>query len=318
MRHVLDIRAIFENIPAIIGLQELSFRGGKWEGQYYINGERHPNKRDKIRIWIWNSNVMIGEQGGESMTIQKWLYTYGGCTDWKDVFSRLDAQEPMETPIISRERNSKETIYVDREIWKTYAEYDYSTNNLYCYLKVLFGEKRAFAVWNKYMMTDNGKGSSVFWYIDSIGRIYHDKVISYQRDGHRNKKYGAWRKFKSSDGYNGRCLFGDHLANTDKEICVVESEKTALICACVWDGVIFLATGGKSKISGIKTEWNLLPDIDAVKDWEVRGKVIRWWEGWKSAGEKSDIGDMIELYIKYGKLSTLRKEEVKNKILFGR
>ena len=73
------------------------------------------------------------------------------------------------------------------------------------------------------------------------------------------------------------CLFGEHLLNEypDRKVALVESEKTAIICAAIMPRFIWLATGGKTQL-GDKLEVLrgrevvAFPDIDAYDTWQEK------------------------------------------------
>lgn len=48
-----------------------------------------------------------------------------------------------------------------------------------------------------------------------------------------------------------QCLFGEHLLAKypDKPVALVESEKTAVVCACTNPDCVWLATGGKGQLN---------------------------------------------------------------------
>ena len=113
------------------------------------------------------------------------------------------------------------------------------------------------------------------------------------------------------------CLFGLHLLNKYKgaDVCIVESEKTAIIMAIAYGNhvkQVWMACGGiqnisKEKLAPIMKEGRrivLYPDRDGVKEWEkkaheldylnitVDARPVREW--WKPCdGEKADIADVV-------------------------
>ena len=131
----------------------------------------------------------------------------------------------------------------------------------------------------------------IFFQIDSQGRCRSGKIMKYDPvTGHR---------VKGADGSGGRvdwvharlkkdgrlpegwalsqCLFGEHLLQQypDATVCLVESEKTAVVCAGVMPKHIWLATGGKAclgdKLSVLKGRRAIaFPDMDAYEDWKVK------------------------------------------------
>ena len=132
-------------------------------------------------------------------------------------------------------------------------------------------------------------GSTIFWQIDINGRVRTGKIIQYKReDGHRIKIKGVnWvhslLKRQSAIGEDwtlAQCLFGEHLlslaANQRKVVAVVESEKTAVICAIQYPECVWLATGGKSQLSPDKMRVLagrtviFFPDVDGYHEWTER------------------------------------------------
>jgi hypothetical protein len=91
------------------------------------------------------------------------------------------------------------------------------------------------------------------------------------------------------------------LVKEGEEVNIVESEKTALACACYLGGT-WLAVGGKNNLKDVANA-KLYPDYDARQEWfdRTNGKaeVVEWWQGWSECGETSDIGDLIEWKIRH-------------------
>lgn len=134
-------------------------------------------------------------------------------------------------------------------------------------------------------------GSTVFWQIDIEGRVRTGKIIQYNKeDGHRIKDRGVnWvhsllkrQTVFGKEWTLAQCLFGEHLlsqaADKRKVVAVVESEKTAVICAIQYPDCVWLATGGKSQLSVDKM--NVLagrtviffPDVDGYHEWTERAR----------------------------------------------
>ena len=74
-----------------------------------------------------------------------------------------------------------------------------------------------------------------------------------------------------------QCLFGEHLLTKypDKKVALVESEKTAIICAALMPSYIWLATGGKTQL-GDKLrilkgrDVIAFPDVDGYEEWKKK------------------------------------------------
>ena len=130
-------------------------------------------------------------------------------------------------------------------------------------------------------------GDVIFFQLDQLGRCRTGKVMKYNREtGHRIKDENmpgriTWvhSLMKQSgqlpkDWTLTQCLFGEHLLlqYPGKPVALVESEKTALICAGLMPRYLWLATGGKSCINDrlqvLKGRKIIaFPDIDGFQDW---------------------------------------------------
>lgn len=169
-------------------------------------------------------------------------------------------------------------------------------------------------------------GRVAFWQIDHQGRPRSAKLMRYETNGHRDKKENpGW--IHNQEGIRDKCdldhhefrtcPFGMHLLKKypDAIVNVVESEKTALICANAYghpENSLWLAVGG---ISFLKPEvlqpiidqgrniW-LWPDKDGVNDWTQKcknylSKQVRITtkfidQNWiDEDGPKADVADII-------------------------
>lgn len=127
---------------------------------------------------------------------------------------------------------------------------------------------------------------TVFYQIDAQGRYRAGKIMQYNPStGHRIKDSGIpvdWvhARLKKQGSLPeswtvSQCLFGEHLLSRmpDAIVCLVESEKTAVICTGFCPQYLWLATGGKTqlgtKLSVLKGRKVLVfPDIDAYGTWQ--------------------------------------------------
>ena len=144
-------------------------------------------------------------------------------------------------------------------------------------------------------------GRTVFPYTDRAGRVIDGKVMAYGPDGHRVKIEDSRLKIEDSSIINCQLsiinsrtppvswlhaldrlerplalpLFGEDLLGTlpFAPICLVESEKTALIAKLWRPDCTWLATGGKSTFTADRCRvlagrtvlvW---PDADAIGEW---------------------------------------------------
>lgn len=115
----------------------------------------------------------------------------------------------------------------------------------------------------QYQLGVTKAGDVIFFQIDKEGRCRTGKVMKYDPvTGHRikddssdysvtwihtlMKRKGLLRK----DWALSQCLFGEHLLSRypEREVALVESEETAVICAGFLSEYIWLATGGKTNL----------------------------------------------------------------------
>lgn len=114
--------------------------------------------------------------------------------------------------------------------------------------------KRKYFICGTDCVWQNRNDTTVFWQIDNRERIRAAKVMQYNTlNGKRIKKpynHINWlhKVIKEPDFNLKQCLYGLHLINSDyqKDIAIVESEKTAIIMSIILPEFIWLATGSKS------------------------------------------------------------------------
>jgi hypothetical protein len=290
----IDIMGLMQHIPEITGMS-LEYKKDAWEGRYYITGERHPYKRDKLKIKTWKGGIWLHEQGGESLSLPQWLVKYGGVPDTRTAlrFMMQNSVPSVHLQDLGVWRSGKaENKHVLQMQYDEYKAYEAERCELYLWMCRSFGERRASEAWRKYCMTTDYHGNAVFWYVNADGEICKDKIVKYRSDGHRDKAFGGGSRFKVADGYTERCYFGSHLAGSESRVVVVESEKTALVLS-LFTGYVVMATGGKSNLRDADGNTVLLPDMDAREEWARKGRVVEWWKEWPEAGEKSDVCDWI-------------------------
>ena len=159
---------------------------------------------------------------------------------------------------------------------------------LVMYLNSKFNRQSVESVCEDYRMGALLGGRTVFWQIDDQGRCRTGKVIDYDHYGHRIKgdqdRITWMHTLLKMDGMLpddwelSQCLFGAHLLAKypDKSVCLVESEKTALIGAIFEPNGVWLATGGKNGLSGEKMATLkgrrifVYPDADAMDEWREK------------------------------------------------
>ena len=293
----IDYNRVFTRIPEIMGM-ELTFKNRWWEGQYYLDGGRHDYKKDKLKVKLQKGTIWIYEQGGESITLLAWLVQYGGCADYKAAFDVIRGGDRPVTDFKHFVHKKNPTLYVPRSEFDAIKEFPLDKCPLFRWMCGMFGEEKTREVWERYCVTTDSNGNAVYFYVDEQGRICHENRIPYMLNGHRNKKYNAFRKYTTDKGYTGRCLFGAHLIKDADVVNVVESEKSALLASCMWGDRkgLWVATGGLSNIGLISNisekRIRLFPDIDGTERWSQYGEIVEWWHG-RDFDDHDDVGDLV-------------------------
>jgi hypothetical protein len=151
--------------------------------------------------------------------------------------------------------------------------------------------------------TNYWKNATVFWQIDTKNVIRGGKIMLYNcNTGKRIKEpfnHVSWihKQLKLNTYILQQCLFGLH--NTTRiekvsTICIVESEKTAVIMSIISPNFLWLATGSKT---GFKEEM-----LQPIKEYSLiaypdKTEYNNWYKVSKSlnrAGYKIECSDLLE------------------------
>jgi len=103
-------------------------------------------------------------------------------------------------------------------------------------------------------------GATIFWQIDKDFETRTGKIMLYDENTGKRVKdpynHISWVHSIYTDYNLKQCFFGEHLiTDEEQDVCIVESEKTAIICSIVRPNKVWLATGGLMNIN----ECRLLP-----------------------------------------------------------
>lgn len=211
--------------------------------------------------------------------------------NWKDNFFSIPQQ------------NVKSTV--NRQIWTITSDIVKSSVNpsidsdFTMFLASLIGRENTLRAIKDYNIGVTKNRDVIFYQIDKEGRCRTGKIMKYDRvTGHRIKDENVGGKItwvhsilKKSDNPKLRlpdrwdltqCLFGEHLLKQYpfKNIAIVESEKTAVICSSFWPEYVWLATGGKSQLNGrlqvLKGRKVVaFPDVDGYQEWKEKLSQVR-------------------------------------------
>lgn len=299
-RPCYNVLRAFEQVPSIMGLDLARKRNDLWQGGYYLTGEEHSYRRDKLKVTIYQGDIWVHEEGGVTQSLATWLVNNGRAANYYDAYRILECKDKPLDVVRYFEKRSSVASYVPRSVVDAMAQFDLRKCSLFRWMCTLFPEDRVREVWKMYNVTTDSQGLACFWYSDSEGRIAYDKRVKYGENGHRDKSFGGTREYRTADGFTARPYFGAHLVS-EGEVAIVESEKSALL-GCLAYGGVWLACGGKNNLKDVAQGARLYPDVDAYEEWSLKGTCEPWFKDWHECGATSDIGDLIEWKVKRGEL----------------
>ena len=205
-------------------------------------------------------------------------------------FLQLQTTPPPPPPHEPEPPKAKQYLEVS-ELVSSCNPTHYPQNNLVKWLFTILGNDVATETAKQYNVgTSNktyfGTGATVFWYVDSFG-VRYAKIVQYNpTTGKRNResKYPFLQpKHHNGKGYTP-CFFGEHLiqdAPQNQIVCIVESEKTAIICSIFCPSFLWLASGGTNAITAEKSECLKGRTVYLVVDSDTDGR-----KGYQRASQK--------------------------------
>lgn len=192
--------------------------------------------------------------------------------------------------------------YIPLELFKQSRQL-FERNNFIQFLLSNFGKAITEKLVAQYNIGTSKKwpGATIFWQIDTLGRIRTGKVMLYNPvTGKRIKEpynHISWvHKALSKDSFNlSQCMFGEQLLSQfpNKPVGIVESEKTAIICSAFLPEFNWLAIGGLSFLTenrcAILRSRNvtLFPDLGGYDKWLAKSKELNHITAFK-------VSDLLE------------------------
>lgn len=207
--------------------------------------------------------------------------------------NNITALSPRPAQLPKKPTRPKPTTYIPPEIVEQSLK-NYHCNHFAAFLSTTFGAEVAQRALSLYKVgtSKHWQGASVFWQVDSRGNTRTGKVMLYSPvTGKRvkepyNRITWAHTLLKTADFNLKQCLFGEHLltAEPNKTVCLVESEKTALIASLYYPQFLWLAVGNLADLSPEKCQAIankqviLLPDLKGYEKWKEKAAKIspRW------------------------------------------
>lgn len=157
--------------------------------------------------------------------------------------------------------------------------------------------------WDAYVDHVNYGPAVVFWMIDEQLRPHDAKLMAYKADGHRVQGWGDSIRAICERKHIGpqleqtdKCFFGLHLLPRypDRPVALVESEKTALMCACHYPQYLWMATSGCGGLNAQKLRPLMQSHLVIFPD---SGEYNKWLNIMKATHHpRYTISDMLEQY----------------------
>jgi hypothetical protein len=165
----------------------------------------------------------------------------------------------------------------------------HENNHFVKYLFNLFGVEVTSKLVSHYFISTSKywNGATVFWQIDTKGKIRTGKIMLYNATtGKRVKEpfnHVNWvhKALKQVNFELKQCLFGEHLLiDKTKPVAIVESEKTAIIASAYLPQFIWLAVGSLTNLNAEKCgilkgrTVILFPDLNGFDKWSSKAKEL--------------------------------------------
>lgn len=186
--------------------------------------------------------------------------------------------------------NAAKTDFIDEKfVERTWTNSD--RNEFVLFLRSMFSARIVDAILSVYHPGTTQKDNVIFWQFDKNYRTRTGKIIAYDSQTGKRKDFTSFahaelkKRGLLPQNFNlEQCFFGEHLITANphiKNVAIVESEKTACICAAFRQDVIFLASSGSNglqdeKFEAIKNKRIVLyPDADKFDVWSKRAESLR-------------------------------------------
>lgn len=199
----------------------------------------------------------------------------------------------------------------------------FETNQFVKFLINLFGVEVASQLVSRYFVatSKHWDGATVFWQIDTRGKIRTGKIMLYcPTTGKRVKNlevpiYWVHKALKQPDFELKQCLFGEHLLKDKTQpVAIVESEKTAVIASVYLPQFVWVAVGSLTNLNAERCSIlkgrivTLFPDLNGFEKWNNKAKelshlanftVSDLLERKATEAEKKQGFDLADYLIKY-------------------
>lgn len=264
----------------------------KYKGKHTRHKCPSCGKQNSLTRYIGADGNYLADEVGKCDRVSKCGYHYHPGQYFKD--------NPDIRPIISEPAACadimRESSYIPNDIFNGSLSH-YSENNFVQFLHSRFDTEIVSNAIRQYHIGTSRQwpGATVFWQVDTAGRVRTGKIMLYNAATGKRVKKGFsvinWvHSIKDKAGrsvftdYNlKQCYFGEHLLqiHPNKPVAIVESEKTAIIASMYYPALIWISCGGVQGLSKQKSECltgrdvTAFPDLGCSEIWEAKAKEIR-------------------------------------------
>lgn len=188
-----------------------------------------------------------------------------------------------------------------------------------CKARLTMSDEVLQRVYEDYMIGATRQSDVIFWQIDEEQRVHTGHIMQYGPDGHR-LGFNSWEHRRlmregrlPKDFVAFQCLFGQHLLRKypAMQVCIVESEKTAVILSACYPDYLWMATCGSGgltadKLASLKgRRLTLFPDSGCYDKWLGKMKSLK--------GIDYAISDQMEQYLPNTDLADVLLGEAKKR-----
>jgi hypothetical protein len=200
----------------------------------------------------------------------------------------FDTPQPKAYKPLPVTQQPKPVSFIPVEVFKASLK-AHEANHFVQFLIKLFGAVVASQLISRYFIatSKHWNGATVFWQIDTQGKVRTGKIIVYDpTTGKRVKNlelpvYWVHKALKQPEFELRQCLFGEHLLiDKTKPVAIVESEKTAVIASVYLPQFIWVAVGSLTNLNAEKCSIlkgrtvTLFPDLNGFVKWKVKAQEL--------------------------------------------
>lgn len=209
--------------------------------------------------------------------------------------------------------------------WVTWTKQSHAKNKFAHWLAASVGREKAKAAFEMYRVGtlplhtgyEQYEGACVYWQAGLDQQERSGKIMQYLPSGKRVPEMNSYWMHKLITGKDleeigcAQTLFGEHLLRDRPKdpVCVVESEKSAMICSCFWPQYVWVATGGESNMTVermmplVGGSVHVFPDKGVYSDYTDKQGNIR--AGWRT--KTYDVEVMCERLVIYDLLEHMEE-----------